>query len=199
VFNDGELDRLSPFVVFATSGMKIRGNRLSWKRGNEEDGASAVEFAIIASLLFLILFGTITFGITFNKVQGLHASGREGARLGALTTTTRAEILSRVRSSVAGSIVNAANIADNCAQNPPTGLTPDTGCVDVFINPAPGTLPGSWTKFTSPTSTPCGTPPATATAPAIVVQVFYRLRIDIPLWSSPAMTVKGNGEFRCEQ
>lgn len=181
--------------VFCIGGSPVRLNRLK-----NERGASAVEFAIVASLLFMILFGIITFGITFNRVQGLQASGREGARLGALTSTTRNDILERVQNSV--SIINGqANIAANCAQNPPTGLAEDKGCIDVFVrHDASGTCPGSGcTEYTLGTSTPCGAPPASATAPAVVVFVFYKIKLDIPLWSSPTMVIRGTGEFRCEQ
>lgn len=172
----------------------MRLNRL-----REERGASAVEFAIVASLLFMILFGIITFGITFNRIQGLQASGREGARLGALTSTTRDDIVDRVRSAVSDSIVSAANIAASCAQNPPTGLAEDNGCVEVSVrHDTSGTCPGSGcTRYT--TGSPCGSPPAGATAPAVVVQVFYKIKLDIPLWSSPTMVIRGTGEFRCEQ
>jgi Flp pilus assembly protein TadG len=46
-------------------------------------GAAAVEFAIIAPLFFMICFGMISSGITFNRQQGITAAVREGARYGA--------------------------------------------------------------------------------------------------------------------
>ncbi|HET6712153.1 MAG TPA: TadE/TadG family type IV pilus assembly protein, partial [Actinomycetota bacterium] len=36
-----------------------------------EDGASAVEFALIAPLLFMIVFGILYFGVAFMKMQNL--------------------------------------------------------------------------------------------------------------------------------
>jgi len=62
----------------------------------EERGASAVEFAIVASLLFVILFGIIQFGMAYNRSQGLEAASREGARLAA-TDATFSEIQTRVQ------------------------------------------------------------------------------------------------------
>lgn len=44
-------------------------------------GASTVEFAIVLPVLLLIVFGTIQFGIAYNRMQGLQAAAREGARL----------------------------------------------------------------------------------------------------------------------
>jgi len=63
---------------------------------SEEQGASAVEFAIVASLLFVILFGIIQFGMAYNRSQGLEAASREGARLAA-TDATYNEIQARVQ------------------------------------------------------------------------------------------------------
>ena len=46
-----------------------------------EDGAAAVEFALLLPLLVLMLFGLIQFGIAFNtKIQATNAA-REGARM----------------------------------------------------------------------------------------------------------------------
>jgi Flp pilus assembly protein TadG len=64
----------------------------------EEHGASAVEFAIVSSVLFLILFGIIQFGMAFNRAQGLEAAAREGGRLAA-TDATYSQILDRVQTS----------------------------------------------------------------------------------------------------
>src|SRR5918999_4990271 len=46
-----------------------------------QDGAAAVEFALLLPLLVLLLFGFIQFGIAFNtKIQATNAA-REGARM----------------------------------------------------------------------------------------------------------------------
>lgn len=63
---------------------------------DRERGAVAVEFALLLPLLVVILFGIVQFATTFNRQQGIHASAREGARLGSLPGTTSAEIESRV-------------------------------------------------------------------------------------------------------
>ena len=73
----------------------------------EERGAAAVEFAIVALLLFAILFGTIQFGMAFNRSQGLQAAAREGARLAAIGATYD-EILQRVQ--VSQSLFETADV-----------------------------------------------------------------------------------------
>ena len=41
-----------------------------------EEGAAAVEFAIIVSLLFVILFGIMEFGLAFFELQNLRSAAR---------------------------------------------------------------------------------------------------------------------------
>lgn len=49
-----------------------------------DDGASAVEFALVLPVLVLFLFGIIEFGLAFGRAQGMEAAAREGARLAAI-------------------------------------------------------------------------------------------------------------------
>jgi len=170
-------------------------------RVREERGASAVEFAIIASLLLLILFGTITFGIVLNRFQGLQAAGREGARIGSLTQTTVDQIRTRTRESL--SIINGANVQDQCSG---WAATVETGCILIQTkqdnNNDGDTLDGNEVQTCAATcpvnsnTAPCNAVPAQGRS--VYVEVFYRLRIDIPIWASPQMTVSGAGEFACE-
>jgi Flp pilus assembly protein TadG len=62
----------------------------------DERGASAVEFALIVVVLFLVLFGTIQFGIAFHRDQGIEAAAREGARLASIGATVD-QITDRVK------------------------------------------------------------------------------------------------------
>ena len=54
------------------------------RRGSREQGASAVEFALVLPVLVLLVFGIITFGIVFARTQGMEAAAREGARTASL-------------------------------------------------------------------------------------------------------------------
>lgn len=54
---------------------------------NNEQGAAAVEFALIASLLFMVLFGIIEFGRLFSELEVLNSAAREGARAAAVRGT----------------------------------------------------------------------------------------------------------------
>ncbi len=56
------------------------------RRRTTHRGAAAVEFALVAPLLFLILFGTIQYGLYFFDAQGTRTGVREAARLGVVKT-----------------------------------------------------------------------------------------------------------------
>ena len=53
-------------------------------RLRREDGAAAVEFALIVGVLAMLLFGMLQFGLAFFELQNLRAASREGARIGAV-------------------------------------------------------------------------------------------------------------------
>jgi Flp pilus assembly protein TadG len=50
-------------------------------------GASAVEFALIAPVLFMIIFAILGFGIAFMQLQTIRGAVREGARISAVGAT----------------------------------------------------------------------------------------------------------------
>jgi Flp pilus assembly protein TadG len=81
-----------------------------------ERGAAAVEFAIVAPLLFLLVFAIIDFGFAFHGWDAVQNAAREGARVGAVTPDVNA-IVTRVRS--ASSFLDQAkvNVTVKCARN----------------------------------------------------------------------------------
>ena len=58
---------------------------------NKERGAAAVELALIAPLLFLLVFGIIEFGFIFNRWITVTHAAREGVRIYALPGKTAAD------------------------------------------------------------------------------------------------------------
>ena len=60
-----------------------------------EGGAAAVEFALVASLLFTLLFGIIEFGQAYSQYQVFQGAAREGARVAAVRGTV-SQVQSRV-------------------------------------------------------------------------------------------------------
>lgn len=54
--------------------------RKGWRRRNHERGATLVEFAVVAPLLFLLLFGVIEFGRAIATYTAVTTAAREAAR-----------------------------------------------------------------------------------------------------------------------
>jgi Flp pilus assembly protein TadG len=75
-------------------------------RLRRQDGASAVEFALIAPLLFMLVFGIIGFGLAFLQVQSIRAAVREGGRAAA-TGTSASGTQQRVLDAAVGYIPSA--------------------------------------------------------------------------------------------
>jgi len=60
--------------------------RMSWR---DEKGAAAVEFAVVAGLFLMIVFGIIEFGILMFDQHILTNASREGARAGVVMRAPR--------------------------------------------------------------------------------------------------------------
>lgn len=70
--------------------------RISYRSAaRHEDGAAAVEFALISALLFLLIFGIIEFGLYFSRREVYESAAREGARVAAIRGSA-ADVKSRI-------------------------------------------------------------------------------------------------------
>jgi len=136
---------------------------------DREEGAAAVEFALIVGLLVVLLFAILQFGMAFWQMQSLRASVREGARVAAVGGTT-AQIDAAVVTASSGAL--------------PTGFTgvtvsPAGGC------PNPSTsVNQSVTVSLDLTTLPKGTKDI--------------LTISIPLLPQIHLNPQISGTFRCE-
>ena len=85
--------------------------RINLRRdARREEGAAAVEFALIVGLLAILIFGLLEYGLAFWQVQNLRASAREGARVAAVGGDQDAIETAMVNSS-SGSLTGAEDIA----------------------------------------------------------------------------------------
>lgn len=153
-----------------------------------ERGASVVEFALVISLLFLLLFGIIQFGIAFNRYQGLQAAGREGARIAAVGGSQK-DIQDRVRA--AQSLFTATDVQVRIESSSNDGTSWGSPICDDATS----------TKCTATTgASPCARAGlgnlirVTVTVPSSLSQYA----IVIPLWGNANITYTGRGVFRCE-
>jgi Flp pilus assembly pilin Flp len=156
----------------------------------DERGASAVEFALVASLLFLILFGVIQFGIAYNRVQGLNSAGREGSRA-ASSGVPIAGVVARVKQ--AQTLFAASDVTVDIEYSNDNGST--------------------WTDVCAVGGTPCTTQPTTpCPSPCVagsLIKVSARVSsagavgakyaIAIPLWTNWRVPYAGVGTFRVDK
>lgn len=91
------------------------------RRARGDDGAAAVEFALVLPLLLLLLCGIIDFGRAFNARITLTHAAREGVRVYALGGTL-AEATTRVNAAAVG-LTGITVTATGCTFGGPTTLT----------------------------------------------------------------------------
>jgi Flp pilus assembly protein TadG len=138
-------------------------------RLRREDGAAAVEFALIVGVLVMLIFGMLQFGLAFFELQTLRSATREGARIAAVGASED-DVRARVNEFVPGTPLPASAIV----------ITPSGGCPDPQDQG-----PDDEVSVTI----------NLAGAPAGVQQIF---NLDIPLLPQIQMTPTIKGTFRCE-
>ena len=89
------------------------------RRRRSEEGASAVEFALVVPLLVMLLLGVTTAGMGLNNALGTTDAVREGSRYGATTATSptpagygswSAAVQSKTLGLSAGSVTNTNQV-----------------------------------------------------------------------------------------
>ena len=104
---------LGDYQMVRDSGVELLTRRWTRVGGcHQERGASLVEFALVAPLLFLLLFGMIDFGWLFAQNLDVRHGAREGARLAAVNFPEGPEPNSGVRSNAN----RDALVAETCAR-----------------------------------------------------------------------------------
>lgn len=175
--------------------MRLQGARVARRgdRADSERGASAVEFALVLSLLFILVFGIIQFGIAYNRTQGLQAAAREGARIAAVGGT-ELDVQTRVRQAQSLFAGSDVRVKIEYSMNNGGGWSGGNGgliCDDSTGN-------NQCTSNVAPT--PCSAAGVgnlirvTVTVPSSLTQYA----IVIPLWGTAPINYESTGIFRCE-
>ena len=96
-------------------------NDRGFRKVGRDDGAAAVEFALIAPLLFMLIFGIIQFGIAWSQKEVFVQAAREGARFAAVacekSTCDAGEVQQRVVDAAVGYSLSEAVV-----------VSPSPGC-----------------------------------------------------------------------
>ena len=86
------------------------------RTGRSEQGAAALEFALVSPLLLLLVFAIIDFGFGFHAWNAIQNSAREGARLAAVDPNT-SDIVTRARKASDFLDSSKLNVAVTCSTN----------------------------------------------------------------------------------
>jgi len=86
--------------------MTVRSTRIfARSRGRDEKGAAALEFALVAPLLLMVLLGIVSYGYMLSFRQGMSQGAAEGARAAAVA------IASATPAQKSAAAVNAVNLS----------------------------------------------------------------------------------------
>lgn len=122
-------------------------------RLHNRHGAAVVEFALVAPLFFLLIFGMIEYGRMVMVQQILTNAAREGARVGVLDGSTETKVTTAVNNYLtAAGITNATttvtpNPPSSAAATSPVTVTVSVGFNDVSWLPSPLYLGGKTMSF----------------------------------------------------
>ena len=151
-----------------------------------DDGAAAVEFALVSPILFLLLFGIITFGMVFAQQLSLTNAARQGARVAVVNSNQRTcgDLLAEVQGA-AGTIGMAGEDVSVTVERVRSGAV-TTKC------------PTS----TSYTSGQAGVVPCAGSQTNDELRVSARFDSEMAVFSlvlsDSSITLTGVGVYRCE-
>jgi Flp pilus assembly protein TadG len=150
------------------------------RQRGKDDGASAVEFALVLPVLIILIFGGIAFGTLFAQKLALSNASREAARLAVVPNRTCGDVLAS-------------------AQSGANSIGMNGSATKVFITRTGGSSPcGNDASYTATEKAqlPCQ---GSAANDEITVNVQYSSRLLIPLlFSDRRFDIDGTGVFRCE-
>lgn len=155
--------------------------RYRGQRRRSEQGATAVEFALVLPILTTLVFGIISFGIIFAQQLSLGNAARQGARFGAADQDrTCADVVNQTKGVLTNTLAMNLNTVTYT-------VTRGTDATTTF-SPCSGD-PGLDTA-----TKPCAGSGATDN---LYVRANYSSTMIVP-FVQPTFNLKGLGGFRCE-
>jgi len=159
-----------------------------------DDGAAAVEFALVVPILLALVFGIIVFGIIFASQISLNTTARDAARAGVVQPLSPAtplscrQILDRVRSSTSTLWMSGQRI--NVTVTGPTGMS-----CSVSAGPPPSYTP-LYSGATATTDHPCQA--STGSSAQLVIKSTYPFQSPGGFIGPNSLTLQATGQFQCE-
>lgn len=149
------------------------------RRRTTEDGAAAVEFALVVPLFVMLVFGVIAFAIVFAQQLSLGNAARQTARYGVVAHRTCTDIVQEVRDSATSIAMKSTDVTVKVGvgTSRATALATPTCTGDSAVVPCQGAASGS----------------------NVYVELGYRSELIIPLVvAEPTFDLTGQGVFKCE-
>jgi Flp pilus assembly protein TadG len=116
--------------------MQLATNRRPNQGRPERRGVAVVEFAVVASLLFLLVLGILEFGRAMMVLEMLNNAARNGARVGSLNGSATSDVNTAVTNALAGAGFSGVttNVQVNgAAADANTAVTGDAVTVTVQV------------------------------------------------------------------
>lgn len=141
-------DLAAPARSRSSTPTACRAGRRHWR--SPRKGAAAVEFAVVAPVLLLLIFGSIDFGRAMMVSNQLTGVAREGGRVGVLPTSSNLDIETTIASHLAAMELPAGNVqttilVNGVVANASTANSADLITVSVTVPYAEVSwLPTSW-------------------------------------------------------
>jgi len=122
---------------------------------SKHKGAAVVEFAVVAPVFFLMVFGMIEFGRMVMVEQILTNASREGARVAVLDGTSHTDVVTKVTTYLQNSAINGTTVTvtpynpNDAAYGEPVTVTVSVPFTQVSWIPTPMFLGGNTLTATS--------------------------------------------------
>lgn len=143
----------------------------------DADGAAAVEFALVAPIFIILVFGVISFGIVFAQNLALGNAAREAARSGVVEGRTCGQIRSTAVDAANTIAMQGADVTVSIRRGQ-TAATASNACTG------------------GDAATPCT---GSATGDSIYVRLDFTSELIVPLvLVKDSFPLSGDGVFRCE-
>lgn len=161
------------------------------RRHAGDDGASAVEFALVVPLLLLIVFGIINFGVLFSQQLSLNNAVREGARRAVVgdpgAPRTCNGIITSVQNQLSGLALDPAAVQVRVTTS---GFTSSSPCGNAYVT---GTFGGAANNL------PCRGSFTSGGNGSLVVEARYDSDILVSIPPFPTTTtLTSKAVYRCE-
>ncbi|HEU5369017.1 MAG TPA: TadE family protein [Ktedonobacterales bacterium] len=108
------------------------------RRRRHQSGQTLVEFALVAPLLLMVIFGTIEFCFLYQSVNTVSFAAREGARVGAVLGPTDSAADSKIIQAIFNATTNGSGL-----------LFSQITMIEIFKSNESGSVPAQLTSCTS--------------------------------------------------